>query len=42
MSDTAGKTVIINANEGVMVPTGWEGVFSVQETVAKIWIIYDD
>jgi len=42
MTDTAGKTVIINANEGVMVPTGWEGVFSVQETVAKIWIIYDD
>ena len=41
MTDSSGSTLVIGPNEGVVVPTGWEGVFSVPETVVKIWVIYD-
>jgi len=41
MTDSSGSTLVIGPNEGVVVPTGWEGEFSVPETVVKIWIIYD-
>ena len=42
MTDNSGSTLVIGPNEGVVVPTGWEGVFSVQESVVKIWVIYDN
>jgi len=41
MTDSSGSTLVIGPNEGVVVPTGWEGVFSVPEEVLKIWVIYD-
>ena len=41
MTESSGSTLVIGPNEGVVVPTGWEGVFSVPETVVKIWVIYD-
>ena len=42
MTDANGKVLVINPNEGVVVPKDWEGVFSVLETVVKIWVIYDN
>ena len=42
MTDSSVSTLVIGANVGVIVPTGWEGVFSVQESVVKIWVIYDN
>ena len=42
MTDSSGSTLVIGPNESVIVPTGWEGEFSVQESVVKIWVIYDN
>ena len=41
MTDSSGSTLVIGPNEGVVVPTGWEGVFSVPETVVKFRVIND-
>ena len=41
MTDTNGIRTVIDANEGIIVPTGWEGDFSVPNNVVKIWSIYD-
>ena len=41
MTDEHGNTYEINPGEGIIVPTGWKGNFSVPEGVSKIWAIYD-
>ena len=41
MTDQDGNTYEINPGEGIIVPTGWKGNFSVPEGVSKIWAIYD-
>ena len=41
MTDQDGNTYEINPGEGIIVPTGWKGNFSVAEGVSKIWAIYD-
>ena len=40
-TDQDGNTYEINPGEGIIVPTGWKGNFSVPEGVSKIWAIYD-
>ena len=41
MTDKNGIRTVIDPNEGIVVPAGWEGDFSVPNNVVKIWSIYD-
>lgn len=42
LTNKNGEQLITNTGEGILVPSGWDGIFSVPNGVLKIWIAYQE